>query len=113
MSDLWQRHPDWSRAERALDRPHTCPTCGAAFDAFDGLALTTSERAVAEIIRRAGRSGITAAQIADRLYADRPDGGPLSSRNCVHRFVQGLKAKIAGTGHAIVCHGHYYHVESE
>lgn len=41
--------------------------------------------------------------LADRLYSDRPDGGPINANKCIHAFVFCLRKKIKPLGLTIEC----------
>jgi hypothetical protein len=59
-------------------------------------------RKLYEIVRDAGPYGITPRRLADRLYADRADGGPAS--NCIKQIIsQRINPRIAAHGVKIRC----------
>lgn len=66
----------------------TCPCCGQAVET-DPLeaaraALSPMQRKVLEAVIRC--PGISAVEIADLVYADHPDGGPLTAEIAVRTF---------------------------
>jgi hypothetical protein len=46
----------------------------------------------------AGERGVTSREIADEIYADRADGGPLYAYACVAFFVREVRQRIAPYG---------------
>lgn len=50
----------------------------------------------------AGELGLSNQEIADMIYADRADGGPLYARSCVIYFVNRLRRYLAPHGATIV-----------
>ena len=82
-----------------------CPTCGQTMPPKTGLpsgvALTKTEGKLFEIIRRAGKHGIASDTLCERLYADNPDGGPVTARHVVYVLVNKVNGKIRDHGVAI------------
>lgn len=62
------------------------------------MALPRRMRVIFAILLRAGGQFVTAERIADALYCDDPDGGPLDAAGNVHTYVWHMRRRIAGTG---------------
>lgn len=78
----------------------TCPCCGQAV-ASDPMEeararLSKLERAILDTVVR--RPGLPSVEIAARIYADRPDGGPLTANNCVTVAVVRANRKLRPLG---------------
>jgi hypothetical protein len=73
--------------------------------------LTTTEREILSLIDRAGGAGITTVQLADKFYANRADGGPLTARNVMFVYVHSIRKKLVGEGVKISCRDKRYFLE--
>jgi hypothetical protein len=51
---------------------------------------------------RQSRHGLTAPQIAAKIYADRYDGGPLHAKTCVYLTIRNANRRLYAAGVAIV-----------
>lgn len=58
--------------------------------------LTPLQSRLFTLVQRAGADGIESATLADRLYADRPDGGPVTVRNIVCVTAKRIRNRLAG-----------------
>lgn len=81
----------------------TCPTCGQTLPAPKphGLRLSAFRTRLFEIVRRAGPNGITTDDIVSVLYADHPDGGPMTAHKCVHVHVYNINKLLRTRGYEI------------
>jgi len=76
-----------------------CPTCGAPLaDVQVERDLPPGLRALLGEIRRAGALGITTRQLADRLWAHDPSGGPDDAEKAVRARVARLNPMLARHG---------------
>jgi hypothetical protein len=81
-----------------------CRCCGQTLPPeIPGLVLSTHQQRIFAIVRRAGRWGVTSDALFERLYADDPEGGPLSGRRSMHVIVQNLNIKLRAHGKRIRC----------
>lgn len=81
-----------------------CPRCGSALP--DEVAKEIggwSCRRLYQLVRDAGPEGIHTRDLADKLYSDRPDGGPSTANSCIKVMVWRINQRIAPMGVAIVC----------
>ena len=77
-----------------------CPCCGGS----GVLPLTRLEFRVWDTLRRAP-DGLACADLTERVYADRPDGGPLSGTHSVWSHAHRANRKLAAVGQRIVASG--------
>ena len=84
----------------------TCPHCGQTLSelppAFGGLRLTPSQDIILQSLVRAGKNGLPRDAIIDKLYADHPDGGPVTATRVVWVLMCQLRKKLALIGKTIV-----------
>lgn len=80
-----------------------CPTCGQSLPIVRkfGLKLGPSISRLLNIVQNAGPHGIPTDALFDRLYADDPDGGPLSGHKCLHTRIWLLNRKLRTKGKEI------------
>lgn len=80
-----------------------CACCGQTLPPVDppGVKLTPRERRIYEIIQRAGKHGISADLVFDRVYADDRDGGPNTQLKIISVFVCSLNRKLPKAGQMI------------
>ena len=80
-----------------------CPCCGQTLpDAFpDGVHLSPIKRRIVERVRRAGKNGILTDDLFDFVYADDPDGGPLSGKICLQAHVWQINRRLRVIGKVI------------
>lgn len=90
-----------------------CQACGRPHAHALSAWLTHTQCRIVNIIAALGGRGVTHAEIARALYADRPDGGPLAARCAVGSYLHQIKKRIAGTRYSIICRGHHYMLEVE
>ena len=81
-------------------RFRVCHCCGFPL-ADDELAwlFTRTQLKIYLAVARAGRAGKSIEALVDRVYGDRPDGGPLYARNCMSVLIhQKINPKLAPHG---------------
>jgi hypothetical protein len=78
-----------------------CPCCNGS----GVIPLTPLEFRVWDVLRRAGVDGLACADLTERVYADRPDGGPLSGTHSVWSHAHRANRKLAAIGQRIVASG--------
>ena len=97
-----------------------CPMCGQVrsakpFDidntfnvAIDGQEVRLPRRLgqVLDKLNEAYPKGVRRRDLADALYGDDPDGGPLDLDNCLESFVCRVRKAIAPAGFAIKANRH-------
>lgn len=95
-----------------MDTP-TCPCCGQPAPKTahpKGLAdvpmRPTAKRIVAELIRAYPR-GVSARQLADRVYAMDANGGPDDAENCIYVHLHKAKPIIRQYGWEAGAFGHH------
>ncbi len=74
-----------------------CPCCGhRVIDEMlpEGLQLSNLQRRIFSIVQRAGPSGIPADVLVERVYANDPNGGPLTARRSVYVTICKLNSKL-------------------
>jgi hypothetical protein len=77
-----------------------CPCCGGS----GVLRLTPLEFKVWDTLRRAP-DGLACSELTERVYADRPDGGPLSGTHCIWSHAFRVNRKLAAIGQRITASG--------
>lgn len=85
-----------------------CPTCNRPLAHPLRHLLSDTETKIVDIIAAAGGRGITQKDIADKLYSDRIDGGPLNTRNAIGVYLHNIRKKLVGSEYLVVCRGHHY-----
>jgi hypothetical protein len=77
----------------------TCPYCGGTGAVEPGapVALTPTQFRIWDAVRRS-RDGLTAPDIAARIYADRYDGGPLHAKTCVYLTIRSANRRLQAAG---------------
>jgi hypothetical protein len=78
-----------------------CPCC----DGTGRIALTPMQFRVWDVLRRAGADGISCSALAERVYADRPDGGPESATHCIWTHASLANRRLKELGQRIVATG--------
>jgi len=79
-----------------------CPCCGS--ELIEPLTSTVSltfaprQQKVYDLIRRAGKTGLTPNQLVDRVYGNDPDGGPDDPYRCVMVAISQVNSKIRPLG---------------
>lgn len=84
--------------------PHPCcPSCGQFLPPARplGLRLSRGDEELLGHVRRAGVHGIPTQALFDRLYADDPDGGPLTGVKVLHVRVNTLNRRLRSVGKVI------------
>lgn len=76
-----------------------------AIELADKITLRRRHRQILLTLADA-RTFLTTDQIADRIYSDDPDGGPLDARGCVMTHIHWLRKKIAPYGMSIIASRH-------
>jgi DNA-binding response OmpR family regulator len=56
--------------------------------------LTATEQTIVEILARANGKVVPVSKIADELYADHPDGGPLCAHGVIYVTIHRLRQKL-------------------
>lgn len=83
-----------------------CKCCGqllpfkSAMEACDPRLLFVR---VYELVRRAGDQGILTGEVLDTIYADDPEGGPLTARNCLRVHKHRANKYLKTAGQKIIC----------
>lgn len=75
-----------------------CPTCGQSVPSefeLNGVHLTPMQKQILEIVRKAGKWGVSTELIRDRVYAEHPDGGPLTADNVIYVQICALNKKLS------------------
>lgn len=74
----------------------TCPCCFGIgqIDQDPPVPLAPQQFRIFDIVRRS-KHGITSPVLADRVYADRQDGGPITGHKCVQTQVIQINKKLA------------------
>lgn len=90
----------------------TCPKCGQELpDPSDPpVRLTPGQVAIYKAVRRAGREGVWAKALYDRLYSDAEDGGPLSAIKCLHVRIYHLNRMLRPAGEEVSARPNYPYV---
>lgn len=80
-----------------------CPACGQTLPpAFDiGIRFKPSAQQLVDIVWKAGKHGIATDQLFAKLYADDPDGGPLSGMKTVHTRICYINKRLMLKGYRI------------
>lgn len=82
-----------------------CPCCGAQMagtvpaDSLRRMVSPTMAR-ILDVVRR--RPGLTAPQLADAVYADDINGGPMTASNCVASTISHHNPKLRACGWEVV-----------
>lgn len=78
-----------------------CPTCGRQLQGSMPIHLAAAmmppvmERIVLVL---ASAGGLSRRELADRVYADDPDGGPDTAENCISSTINIYRGRLAATG---------------
>jgi hypothetical protein len=72
--------------------------------------LPPTKQRIFEIVGR--RPGITAQELRDRVWADDPDGGPLTDTKCLHVHVAQLNVLLRPLGIMVRSRGGGYCIRS-
>jgi hypothetical protein len=80
-----------------------CPTCNGSreIEPQAPVPLAPLEFAIWDVVRRS-KYGLDATAIADKVYANRYDGGPEFARTCVHLTIRRANRRLAAAGQQIV-----------
>ena len=78
-----------------------CPCC----DGTGRIALTRLQFKLWDALRRAGADGISCAGLVERVYADRPDGGPNNATQCIWGHAYHANKRLKELGQRIVATG--------
>jgi hypothetical protein len=80
-----------------------CPCCNGRgeIEPASPVPLAPLEFAIWDVVRRS-RHGLDAAAIANKVYADRIDGGPEFARTCVHLTIRRANRRLSAAGQQIV-----------
>jgi DNA-binding response OmpR family regulator len=76
-----------------------------AIELADRIMLPRRQRQIFLALAEA-RSFLSADQLADRVYSDDPDGGPLDARACTYAFLNRLRRSVAPHGVSIITSRH-------
>jgi hypothetical protein len=80
-------------------RVHVCPACGRPFP--PPLVVTGSVRQKLVNIISARPDGIEIGDLVDQVYADDPDGGPVTAPRSINVMVHRANAQLAAQGYQI------------
>lgn len=92
-----------------MSDPFCCPSCGTSLERrldprrlFDVLPITGVRRAVLRVMFQHFAREVSGDLIADCIYADRVDGGPLGARDVVKTHIYHLRKLLQPYGLTIV-----------
>lgn len=85
----------------------TCKCCGQTLprdSPFEMVSLTPQQYRIVQRIKKAGKHGITTEMLIDHVYANDPDGGPVTAAQTLHvqvmlanRELRKIGFKVAST----------------
>lgn len=81
-----------------------CPCCGGEIkstvqmDALRHVPAAPRERALMDILVQSYPRHMSISQLADRLYADDMDGGPVTANRCVSQLLFRIRARLKPLG---------------
>ncbi|SIQ24369.1 Transcriptional regulatory protein, C terminal [Rhizobium sp. RU35A] len=81
-----------------------CPCCGQQrtdYSTIDLTRFTNLERRLIEALVATGQRFQDKNVLADKVYSDRPDGGPLAAPNSIQILIHKAKKKLASSGWTI------------
>jgi DNA-binding response OmpR family regulator len=78
------------------------PTPSAYEEAADAAGLTNKERALFDVLSRAGGKVVRHSVILDYIWGHDPNGGPCGARNVLTIHAAHANAKLEGFGYRIV-----------
>ena len=82
---------------------NVCKTCGHPLPEYEALLdLTRLQQRLFAIVQKAGKAGIDAESIMQRLYGNDPTGGP-DSANILSVMKNGMTKALQKHGMKIVC----------
>jgi hypothetical protein len=84
-----------------------CSHCGQPIPP-KGLRLPPIKQRIYDAVKR--RPGITAQELRDWVWADDPDGGPLTDTKCLHTHVAQLNALLRPLGIMVRSQGGGYQI---
>jgi hypothetical protein len=88
-----------------------CEACGQPVIIASELPpLPPIKQLIFDAVRR--RPGIAAQELRDRIWADDPDGGPLTDTKCLHVHVAQLNALLCPLGICVRSQGGGYQILS-
>ena len=80
----------------------TCPSCGQTLPPeMPAIGLSPQQCRIVERVRKAGPYGICSDDLFTYAYADDPDGGPLSGKQCLQTRMWQINRKLAAIGKVI------------
>ena len=91
----------------------TCPCCGKALDsalparALSKVPLRPMQRRIIDVLAKTYPRGLSAIDIASRVYASDPDGGPMSADNAVAVHLHGARRAIRQYGWTVGAAGEH------
>jgi hypothetical protein len=85
--------------QKPITQPLICPCCGGAgtIEPAAPVPLTPMQFRIWEAVRQS-RHGLTAPEIAARIYADRYDGGPLHAQGCIYATIRSANHRLQAAG---------------
>lgn len=91
-----------------------CPCCGSdaktlSASSLEHVPMTASQREIVAMLAKRYPSGMSVDQIADRLYAMNPNGGPDTAHNVVHVQLHRLRKAIEPLGWTAKAKGRHGH----
>jgi hypothetical protein len=90
---------------------HKCPCCGQQIDgevpakALASVPLRPTARRIIDALASVYPRGLSARQIADRVYADDPNGGPESAEDAMSVHMHRARPIIQGYGWTVGASG--------
>jgi hypothetical protein len=92
-----------------------CPCCNGVGEIEDAapVHLSPMEHRIWNTVRRS-KHGITITDLTAHVYADRPDGGPISARHCIWVLTHAANKRLAAAKQRITAtkgHGSVYRLE--
>ena len=85
----------------------TCKCCGQTLPPAypDGLQIRGGHIRIYEVVRRAGKYGVSTDTLVDAVYGDDPNGGPGDAKNTLSCRIVYLNKKLKPFGQRITCGG--------
>jgi hypothetical protein len=99
---FYKHRPDFPQLRLII-----CPCCAGAgcIEPAAPVPLTPTQFLIWDVVRRS-RQGLTAPEIAAKVYADRYDGGPLHAKTCIYLTIRSANRRLQAAGVAIASTTH-------
>ena len=93
-----------------------CEACGHPVNDFEiQLKLTPRQRDMYRALQKAGQRGLLIQELINKVYADEPDGGPMTANNVVQVQKMHMQKKLSAFGLQITTtrgHGAIWRLEA-